>query len=97
MKSRRTAVTAALAALAVSGGSLGYSAAASARDRAGTARAPGTAGMAATHERMSDPGMVRMHELMTAENPGMAQMHQRMLEQDPGMTRMHQRMSGGSR
>ena len=43
MKSRRTAITAVLAALAISGGSLAYSATASAQDRAGTAPALGMA------------------------------------------------------
>ena len=109
MKSRRTAITAALAALAISGGSLAYSATASAQDRAGTAPTPGTAemaamhermtdsGMARMHERMTDPGMVRMQELMVAQNPGMARMHELMVAQNPGMARMHERMTDGSR
>ena len=110
MKSRRTAITAALAALAVSGGSLAYSATASAQDRPGTAPAPGTAGSAAMHDRMTDPemarhgrmgeqspAMARMHELMTAQNPGMARMHELMTAQNPGMAQMHQRMTDGSR
>ena len=96
MNSRRTAITAVLAALAISGGSLAYSATASAQDRAGTAPA---LGMAAMHEPMGAqrPGMARMHELMTAQHPGMAPMHELMTAQHSGMARMHERMTEGSR
>jgi hypothetical protein len=108
MKSRRTATPAVLAALAISGGSLAYSATASAQDRADAAPAPGMArmherttdpGMARMHERMGarNPGMARMHELMTVQNPGMARMHELMTAQNPGLARMHERMTDGSR
>ena len=83
MNTRRTAATAALAALLVTGGLISSAVAANAQDR-GRAPAP-------------VPGMARMHELMSQQNPGMARMHQQMTQQNPGMARMHELMTDGPR
>lgn len=42
-----------------------------------------------------NPGMARMHELMTEGNPGMGRMHELMVEGNPGMALMHERMMAG--
>lgn len=49
-------------------------------------------GMAAMHD---NPGMARMHELMTDDDPAMAKMHELMLSGHPEMLRMHEQMMPG--
>ena len=83
MTTRRTATTATLAAILVTGGLIGSAVAANAQDRN---RAPAPV-----------PGMARMHELMSQQNPGMTRMHERMSQQNPGMARMHELKTDGSR
>ncbi len=73
MTTRRTATTATLAALLVTGGLIGSVVTAHAQD---PDRAPAPV-----------PGMTRMHELMSEGNPGMARMHELMSEGNPGMAR----------